>query len=280
MMRSTVRFINLPTVKSSINPSIKATIRTVGSSSKLPRNELMNGMKFYSQTSTDREEVNKFDKCSTTSDHNWYTSELMRPLRNLNKLRVPLIRNQLISTRQFNKMKINESQPLENCNLLDVGCGGGLLSECLARLGANVTAIDANENNIRFARDHLTSIDATGQLASRLNYVHSDLDSFSRENQKFDAIVASEVLEHVDSVDEFIRNCANLLNDDGLLIITTINQTPQSYLCAILLAENVLKLAPKNAHQYNKLVLLNGLSLILEESKFHFYRPDRSHLFY
>lgn len=84
---------------------------------------------------------------------------------------------------------------------------------------------------------------------------------------QFDGIVASEILEHVNSVEAFVENCSTLLAENGLLFVTTINQTAQAYLFAILLAENVLKLAPKNTHQYDKLVLLNGLSLLLEKSK-------------
>lgn len=226
--------------------------------------ELRNQVRCLSNTSTDIKEVNKFDKFSILSEYNWYTSELTRPLRNLNKLRVPLVKNQLTSSKLYNKEKINEHEPLGNIDLLDVGCGGGLMSECLARLGANVTAIDANEYNIQFAKDHQSKLNIT----NRLNYVHSDLDTFAtNDGRQFDAIVASEILEHVNSVDKFVRNCSKLLRDDGLLFVTTINQTAQSYLFAILLAENVFNLAPKNTHQYNKLVLLNGLSLILEESK-------------
>lgn len=244
--------------------------------------------------SVDQQEVNKFDKFST-DQYNWYTSELTRPLRNLNKLRVPLIREQLLADRRFRQEPVNGQLPLDKFRLLDVGCGGGLLSECLARLGAHVTAIDANENNIRFAREHL---DRVGQsIAGRLDYVHSDLDQLaarsgspesgssesrpsgsrssegdSSANQpaQFDGIVASEILEHVNSVETFVENCSKLLKEDGLLFVTTINQTAQAYLFAILLAENVLKLAPKNTHQYDKLVLLNGLSLLLEKSKFVF----------
>lgn len=224
---------------------------------------------FSSVSSTiNKNEIKKFDKFST-DQYNWYTSELTKPLRNLNKLRIPLIKGQLLADKQFKGDQIIQNLPLKNFNLLDIGCGGGLLSECLARLGANVTAIDANEKNIQFAQDHFEKIkqNITGQL----NYVHSDLTQFAKTNAqeqtKFDALIASEILEHVNNVEEFISNCSKLLKDNGLLFITTINQTAQSYLFAILLAENVLKLAPKNTHQYNMLVLLNGLSLILKESK-------------
>ena len=153
-----------------------------------------------------------------------------------------------------------------------LGCGGGLLSECLARLGAHVTAIDANENNVRFAREHLDRIGPS--IDGRLNYVHSNLDQLA-SGEQFDCIVASEILEHVNSVEAFIANCSGRLKESGLLFVTTINQTAQAYLLAILLAENVLNLAPKNTHQYDKLVLLNGLSLLLEESKFAVRRFDR-----
>lgn len=218
----------------------------------------------------DRQEVTKFDKFSTDQQYNWYTSELMRPLRNMNKLRVPLIKGQLLGEKRYRQEPIDERLPLDKLRLLDVGCGGGLLSECLARLGAHVTAIDANENNIRFAKDHLAQIGET--FAGRLDYAHSHLDQLTSlnkqsESTKFDGIVASEILEHVNSVEAFVANCSSLLKENGLLFVTTINQTAQAYLFAILAAENVLNLAPKNTHQYDKLVLLNGLSLLLEESK-------------
>lgn len=237
-------------------------------------------------TGIDQREIDKFDKFSK-SECNWYTSELIRPLRNLNNLRVPLIRNQLLNDKQFKNEIIDQQLPLKSFKLLDIGCGGGLLSECLSRLGANVVGLDANENNIWFAKDHLKNSDLNGKL----DYVHSDLDAFtnnilSKSDSKnssinsskdnsinnqadlFDGIIASEILEHVNDVDSFIKNCSSLLKHNGLLFITTINQTAQSFLFAILLAENVLRLAPKQTHQYDKLVLLNGLRFILEESKY------------
>ena len=251
------------------------------------RSSRTNYSKHQSGETVDEREVNKFDKFSTDQQYNWYTSELTRPLRNLNNLRVPLIKGQLLAERQYRKEPIDQRLPLDGIRLLDIGCGGGLLSECLARLGAHVTAIDANENNIRFAKEHLALIDQS--ITGRLDYVHSHLDQLgskpsgstksgstkssstesgsSQSSGQFDGIVASEILEHVNSVQAFIGNCSSLLKENGLLFVTTINQTAQAYLAAILLAENVLNLAPKNTHQYDKLVLLNGLSLLLEESK-------------
>lgn len=243
--------------------SFKSTQLIRSTSIKL-RSILNDDLRFVSNSSTDQTEIDKFDKFARSTEYNWHTSEMSRPLRNLNKLRVPLIKDQLLSIKRFNREPIDDKIPLDNYELLDVGSGGGLLSECLARLGANVTAIDANEHNIKFSIEHLEKISS---LKAKLNYVHSDLDNFSELDRKFDAIVASEILEHVDDVENFIKNCSKLLRDNGLLFITTINQTLQSYLCAILLAENVLNLVPKNTHQYKKLVLLNGLRLILEESK-------------
>ncbi|RWS06925.1 ubiquinone biosynthesis O-methyltransferase-like protein, partial [Dinothrombium tinctorium] len=200
---------------------------------------------------------------------NWWTDERLKPLRAMNELRIPLIVNQLL-----NDKTINSHKPLSGFTLLDVGSGGGFVSEPLARLGASVTGIDANAQCVEFTNSRLR--DRCTQLKSNLNYVHTTVEQFlsNETREKFDAVIASEVLEHIDDVESFIQSCHSLLKSNGHLFITTINQTLAAYLLAIVAAEKLLGLVPDGIHEYNKLVPLLGLKVMLEKNDF---RPKLIH---
>ncbi|XP_047740733.1 ubiquinone biosynthesis O-methyltransferase, mitochondrial isoform X2 [Hyalella azteca] len=210
------------------------------------------------QSSFNDEEVRKF---GALSDHWWARDGPYKPLHSLNRLRVPLVRDGLISTGAT--VSKDGRQPLEGVTILDVGCGGGILSEPLARLGASVTGLDASHKSIEAAQQH-SSLDA--DLQGRLQYKCCDLDTFSqRLDQQYDAVVASEVLEHVDSIEAFIESCNACLKPSGSLFLTTINRTPLSFLGAIVAAEYLLRIVPVGTHTWDKFVPIEALKKLLEE---------------
>ncbi|KAJ7405201.1 hypothetical protein BTVI_69634 [Pitangus sulphuratus] len=152
--------------------------------------------------------------------------------------------------------------PLSGVKILDVGCGGGLLSEPLARLGASVTGIDPLEDNIRAADRH-KSFDPV--LAKRIQYKSSSLEEIVEESMEtFDVIVASEVVEHVADLETFIKCCSQVLKPEGSLFITTINRTQLSYVLGIVVAEKIMGIVPEGTHEWEKFVPPEELEHLLE----------------
>lgn len=148
---------------------------------------------------------------------------------------------------------------IKKLEILDLGCGGGLTCEPLARLGASVTGIDFVEKNIEIANQHA--------MDSKLNikYIKEDLDSFSLK-EKYDVILILEVLEHLDDWKSFIKKLKKNLKPNGILIISTINKTLFAKFFGILIAENILNWVPKNTHNYNKLIKPHDLKNILKNN--------------
>ena len=140
---------------------------------------------------------------------------------------------------------LNAQDNLEGISILDVGCGGGLLSEALARLGADVTAIDASSKNINVAKIHAEKENI------KIDYKQSLIEEMSKD-KKFDVILAMEVIEHVDNPDAFIVNCSQLLDDKSLLFTATINRTLKSLCLAKFAAEYILRWLPHGTHDWNK----------------------------
>ena len=153
-------------------------------------------------------------------------------------------------------------RPLEGLSVADIGCGGGILSEPLARLGADVTGIDPVEESIGAARAHAQS------LSLSITYRAATAEDLVREGLVFDAAVASEVVEHVADVPSFLRTCRALLKPGGLLILSTLNRTPKSYGFAVLAAEHVLGFAPPGTHDWNKFIAPSELDLGLQAAGF------------
>ena len=152
---------------------------------------------------------------------------------------------------------------IRNLKILDVGCGGGIICEPLARLGANVTGIDFAPNNIIAAKIH------SKKNKLKINYINKDIEK-SKLDEKFDIILMFEVLEHLDNWKKTIKNIKKNLNKNGLLIISTINRNLLSKLFAINIAENILHWIPKGTHDYNKLIKPEELKKILLKEKFNF----------
>ncbi|CAG2111168.1 unnamed protein product [Medioppia subpectinata] len=191
----------------------------------------------------------------------WRTHRLFAPLVKMNELRVPFIRD------TYSPSPVNTSKPLSGIRLLEIGCGAGLLSEPLARLGAHVTGIDPTGDNIEMAANHAM---ADKTLADNLRYECVSVEDFAKREQSiesFDGVIASEVIEHIDDIDLFLTSGISCLKRGGNLFITTINQTPVALFAAVFVAEYVLRLVPKGVHQYNRFVSPDALSLVLENRK-------------
>ena len=152
---------------------------------------------------------------------------------------------------------------IRNLKILDVGCGGGIICEPLARLGAKVTGIDFAPNNITAAKIH------SKKNKLKINYINKDIEK-SKLDEKFDIILMFEVLEHLDNWKKTIKNIKKNLNKNGLIIISTINRNLLSKLFAINIAENILNWIPKGTHDYNKLIKPEELKKILIKEKFNF----------
>lgn len=214
----------------------------------------------YSTSHTvDPVELKKFQAWSAK----WWDEEgVYSALHAMNDIRVPFIRDILMSKNHIHDVGI----PLSGIKLLDVGCGGGLLSEPLGRLGAAVTGIDPLEDNIRTGGLH-KSFDPV--LEQRVQYRACSLEDIVEHSEEgFDAVVASEVVEHVNDVEAFIHSCFQVLKPGGSIFITTINKTQLSYLLGILLAEKVMSLVPEGTHDWDKFISPVELERLLESNGF------------
>ena len=185
-------------------------------------------------------EIEKFSKLS---EEWWDPLGKFKPLHKFNPIRIKYIKQSIIE--HFNI--VNSKKPLDNFSLLDVGCGGGLLSEPMCRLGAKVTGIDAIRKNINIAKIHAK------KNKLKINYITISPEKLKIKN-KFDVILNMEIVEHVSDLNYFIKSCANLLKKNGIMFVATINRTLKSYLFAIVGAEYILKWLPIGTHDWNLFV--------------------------
>ena len=190
-----------------------------------------------------KDTINKkeIDKFSKLADEWWDPEGKFKPLHNFNPVRLRYIKDTI--TKKFGNK--SEKLPLKDIKILDIGCGGGLLSEPLSRLGATVTGIDASDRNIKIAKMHLK------KSKLDINYYCSSPDKFVAK-EKFDVVLNMEIVEHVDNVDFFLLKSSELLKKNGLMFIATLNKTLKSYLFAIIGAEYILKWLPIGTHDWNK----------------------------
>ncbi|KAM4694885.1 ubiquinone biosynthesis O-methyltransferase, mitochondrial [Discoglossus pictus] len=216
--------------------------------------------RMYTTTrSVDPVEMNKFQAWSMK----WWDEEgVYSPLHAMNDIRVPFIRDVLMSKNYDHDVGC----PLSGVNLLDVGCGGGLLSEPLGRLGATVTGIDPLEDNIGTAELHKSFDPALDKM---VQYKACSLEELVEEaTGTFDAVVASEVLEHVIDLESFIQSCYLVLKPGGSLFLTTINKTKLSYALGIVVAEKILSIVPEGTHDWEKFIPPEELERLLESNGF------------
>lgn len=164
------------------------------------------------------------------------------PLHRLNELRVPYILGKLC---QHFRRDVSKPQPLAGLRLLDVGCGGGILSESMARLGAQVTGIDVVEKNIGIAALHAE------QENLHIDYRIRSAKDLVAAGEQFHVVLNMEVVEHVADLDAFMRDCCKLTASDGVMFVSTINRTPLAWLFAIVGAEYILQWLPKGTHRWH-----------------------------
>ncbi|KAF8347905.1 S-adenosyl-L-methionine-dependent methyltransferase [Amanita rubescens] len=176
-------------------------------------------------------------------------------LHRMNPVRLEFVRQKLLES-AYDDGTIpedapNTHNPLRGLKVLDVGCGGGLLSESLARLGAQTLGIDASQSNIAIAQTHAS---ADPKLASTLSYLHAPAESILSEPKRYDVVCSMEVIEHVDNPVSFLETCAELVKPGGHLFLSTVSRTPLSYFLTILLAEHVLRMVTPGTHTYSKYI--------------------------
>ena len=187
-----------------------------------------------------KKEIEKFSKIASQW---WDPNGKFKPLHNFNPIRIEYIKNSIIK-----HFKIKSStKSLKKINILDIGCGGGLLSEPMCRLGANVIGIDASSKNIEVAKFHAKKNNL------KINYICSSPEKL-RIGKKFDVILNMEIIEHVDDIDFFIKKSSQLLKKNGLMFVATLNKTLKSYFFAIIGAEYVLRWLPIGTHDWEKFV--------------------------
>lgn len=198
-------------------------------------------------------------KFAAISDTWWDSEGPFKPLHNMNPTRLAFIRSTLC--RHFSKDP-NCARPFEGLKIVDVGCGGGILSEPLARMGATVTGVDAVEKNINVARLHADLDPET----STIEYCCTTAEKLVEEQRKFDAVIALEVIEHVAAPAEFCKSLAALAYPGGATVISTINRSMRAYATAIVAAEYLLNWLPKGTHQWSSFLTPEELVLILQRA--------------
>jgi 2-polyprenyl-6-hydroxyphenyl methylase/3-demethylubiquinone-9 3-methyltransferase len=200
-------------------------------------------------TSVNKKEIDKFSKMA----NEWWDPEgKFKPLHKFNPTRIKYIKENIINNFKLKK----KLRPLSGINILDIGCGGGLLSEPMSRMGANVTGIDASDKNIKIAKLH------SKKNKLKINYLCSSPEKL-KITKKFDVILNMEIVEHVEDIDFFLKSCSKLLKKNGLMFVATINKTLKSYIFAIVGAEYVLRWLPIGTHEWEKFVKPEDLKKIL-----------------
>ncbi|MCK7583111.1 MAG: bifunctional 2-polyprenyl-6-hydroxyphenol methylase/3-demethylubiquinol 3-O-methyltransferase UbiG [Chromatiales bacterium] len=195
-----------------------------------------------SAPSIDPEEVAYFERLA----HRWWDTEgPFWPLHRLNAFRVDYIRRHLCSALGLDPAA---ERPFAGLRILDIGCGGGILSESIVRLGAEVIGIDITDKNLQVARLHAQ----WSELA--IDYRLASVEQLAEEGASFDVVLNMEVVEHVEHLPDFLADCARLVRPGGLMVVSSINRTPAAWVMAILGAEYILRWLPHGTHHYRKLV--------------------------
>ena len=207
-------------------------------------------------TTINKEEIQKFSKLA---DEWWDVNGKFKPLHMFNPIRIEYITEQI---KHHFKIKEDRTNFLNGLDILDIGCGGGLISEPMTRLGGKVTGIDASEKNIKVAKIHSEK----NQL--KINYINKSPEQLNND-KKFDIILNLEIVEHVDNVSLYIDSCNKLLKTDGLMFTATLNRSFMSYIKAIIGAEYILRWLPIGTHDWNKFIKPEELEKILYDKKFY-----------
>lgn len=193
--------------------------------------------------SVDKEETEKFARMSNA----WWDLEgPFKPLHQMNRARCEFIKECI-----DNFQSLRKDGAKSKLRVLDVGCGGGILSESLAKMGLNVVGIDLNAQGIETAKQHAAK---DSRIANKIEYRTTSLEEICKEGKQFDIVIASEVIEHVASVPDFCTSLVRASSPGGMIILSTLNRTPSSYMAAIVGAEYVFKWVPQGTHEWEKFI--------------------------
>lgn len=202
----------------------------------------------------DPAEVAKFEAMAAEW---WDLNGKFKPLHMLNPCRLDYIVDQISA--EFGR-DVTQPKPFAGLRILDIGCGGGLLSEPMARLGATVVGADAAAGNIPVAQIHAE------QSGLDIDYRHTTAEALADAGEQFDAILNMEVVEHVADPLGYLTACKTLLKSDGIMICSTINRNPKSYLMAIIGAEHIMRWLPKGTHEFDKFITPDELFELIENA--------------
>jgi len=202
-----------------------------------------------------KDEIKKFSKLANEW---WNTNGKFKPLHMFNPTRIEYILDVSLS---YFKIDKDKKFPLKNLKILDIGCGGGLISEPMSRLGADVIGIDASDKNIKVAKSHAKKSNLN------INYLNTKPENLKLNNE-FDIILNLEVIEHVENLDLYLKSCFDLLKPSGIMFTATINRTLTSYIKAIVGAEYILRWLPIGTHDWNKFIKPEELEKKLTDLNF------------
>lgn len=211
-------------------------------------------------TSVNKKEIEKFSKMA---EEWWDPNGKFKPLHKFNPIRIRYIKDNIINHFNLN----DKSKPLNKINILDIGCGGGLLSEPMSRLGANVVGIDASEKNIKIAKMHAKKNNL------KIEYKNTSPENL-KTNKKFDVILNMEIVEHVEDVNFFIKSCSKLLKKNGIMFVATLNKTLKSYIFGIIGAEYIMRWLPIGTHEWEKFVNPDDLIAISKKNNLTVQKLD------
>ena len=205
---------------------------------------------------SEEEEIKRF---SQLSGEWWKENGAFAPLHRMTPIRIEFI---LKAVNECQAYPIPDKQPLKNLNIIDVGCGGGILSEPLKRLGARITGIDASETAIQSARLH------SEKSNLEINYLVGTIDRLIEQKKFYDIVIASEVIEHVKDPNDFIKGLKKLLAPKGKIILTTLNRSLKSFLIAKVAAEYLTKIIPVGTHEWKNFLKPKELESLLVSEGF------------
>lgn len=205
-------------------------------------------------TTINADELAKF---AAMADEWWDPAGKFRPLHKINPVRLGFIRDHAL--RHFAKDGA-QRRPFSGLRVLDIGCGGGLLSEPMARLGAEVVGIDPAERNIMVARLHAE------RSGLAVDYRATSAEALAAAGEQFDIVLNMEVVEHVDNVPLYMKSCADLVRPGGLQVLSTINRTPRAFALAVVGAEYVLRWLPRGTHDYRKFLTPEEIAVLFERN--------------
>lgn len=193
-------------------------------------------------------DTNEIQVFSRDAEKWWDVDGPFKPLHALNPVRLQYMREQICDHYDLDQKSL---KPFKGMNIIDIGCGGGLVCEPMARLGGNVTGADADSVAIDAAKTH------TEQSGLEIDYQNKAAEEIEK---KFDVVLALEIIEHVSDVGAFVENCARLCKDDGIVIFSTLNRTAKSYALGIVAAEYILRWVPQGTHSWKKFLKPSELS--------------------